>query len=1062
MPINAINSDNQSPHARFKRLVSDPAEGEPGSLNDSPRPESLNSDFQISGQADLKLDDTKPVMAAQNQGANAQNRDSDWNSPTVSLTNQDEIKTRPIPDRATYNKATHADPINQNISKTRKPIGKKTNRLPQKRSPTQFNWRNLSGCLIKGFIVSSFLLVISGLCLVSILFYQYYRIAATLPDINDLRSRASTFETTRILDRYGSTLYEIIDPNAGRRTYVSLSRISPFLIAATVATEDKEFYSHPGVDLAAIVRAFWQNYQGGGTVSGASTITQQLARTLLFSSEERVEITYRRKVREAILATEITRRYSKDEILEIYLNENNYGNLAYGIEAASETYFRTTADQLTLGQAAFLAGLPQAPAIYDVYTSPDLTMSRLEDVMVLMYESSQEDGCIFVSNNPEKICIDPVSVTQAVEEMKNYPFQSPDIEMRYPHWVNYVRTQLESLYDPQTIYRSGFNVYTTIDPGIQDFAQEAIQENLQTLQDQHVTNSAIVVIRPVTGEILAMIGSADFANEAISGQVNMALSPRQPGSAIKPLTYLAAFEKGWTPSTLIWDVPSEFTPSGLPDDPGPTYVPENYAGKFYGPVTLRRALANSLNIPAVKTLQFIGVYDNPSTPQEDGLIPMAKRLGITTLTRPDYGLSLTLGGGEVSLLELTSVYATLANNGRYITPVAISRIEDRNGNVVYEYTAPIGEQVLRPEHVYLMSSILADNESRSLAFGRNSILNLPFQAAVKTGTTNSFRDNWTLGYTPDIAVGVWAGNADYTPMENTTGLSGAGPVWASVMQEAIRQLSGNSPAPLIRPSGITEQVICALSGSFPSQWCSRQTTEIFASDQPPMPKEEDLVQEVLLDSWTGLRASGECGEFTAEKMVLNVQDSWARRWLRRDPQGQSLAQELGFEKELEFMPTRACKADDPRPKLSFNSPRSGDTITSSPLQIQVVADATDWFEWVRLDFGLGLDPVSWQALEQRNNPMRDPDVIYEWDLSDFPAGPVVLRLIMRSTEGTTVEVKLPLNIQIPTPTPTQTPTPTETPIPTSTPTITPTEMLIPWPSDTPVPPTQTPTPAGSP
>ncbi len=285
------------------------------------------------------------------------------------------------------------------------------------------------------------------------------------------------------------------------------------LIAATVATEDKEFYNHPGVDLAAIARALWQNYQGGGTVSGASTITQQLARTLLFSSEERVEITYRRKVREAILATEITRRYSKDEILEIYLNENNYGNLAYGIEAAAETYFRTTADQLSLGQAAFLAGLPQAPAIYDVYTNPDLTLSRLEDVMVLMYEFSQEDGCIYVSNNPEKICVDPVSVTQAVDEIRNYPFQSPDIEMRYPHWVNFVRAQLETLYDPQTIYRSGFNVYTTIDPGIQDYAIDAIQKNIQSLQDQHVTNSALVAIRPVTGEILAMVGSADFANE---------------------------------------------------------------------------------------------------------------------------------------------------------------------------------------------------------------------------------------------------------------------------------------------------------------------------------------------------------------------------------------------------------------------------------------------------------------------------------------------------------------------------------------------------------------------
>jgi penicillin-binding protein 1C len=1047
MPIDSGYPDPQNPKERFMRLISENVEDEL---------------YQSMDDGITTLGDTKPIPSAHNESAISQNTSLDWNTPTILITNQGEIKTRPVPETLSKPGSPKAGLPKQESPGTPQPVKKKPLRAQKKRSSPTINWRNAWGCLIKGSVIASFMLVISGLCLMSFLFYQYYRIAATLPDINDLRSRASSFETTRILDRYGNTLYEIIDPNAGRRTYVPLSRISPYLVAATVATEDKDFYSHPGVDLAAIVRAFWQNYQGGGTVSGASTITQQLARTLLFSSEERVEITYRRKVREAILATEITRRYSKDEILEIYLNENNYGNLAYGIEAAAETYFRTTADQLTLGQAAFLAGLPQAPAIYDVYTNPDLTMNRLEDVMVLMYEASQEDGCIYVSNNPEKICIDPVAVTQAVDEIKNYPFQSPDIEMRYPHWVNYVRTQLESLFDPQTIYRSGFNVYTTIDPGIQDFAQEAIEKNLQTLQDQNVTNSALVVIRPVTGEILAMIGSADFENEAISGQVNMAISPRQPGSAIKPLTYLAAFEKGWTTSTLIWDVPSEFTPSGLPDDPGPTYVPENYSGKFYGPITVRRALANSLNIPAVKTLQFVGVYDDPLTPQEDGLISMAKRLGITTLTRPDYGLSLTLGGGDVSLLELTGVYATLANSGRYIKPVAISRIEDRNGNIVFEYTPPAGEQVLRPEHVYLMSSILADNESRVLAFGRNSILNLPFQAAVKTGTTNSFRDNWTLGYTPDIAVGVWAGNADYTPMENTTGLSGAGPVWASVMQEAIRQLTGNSPSPLIRPAGIAEHAICALSGTFPSQWCKRQTTELFASDQPPLPKEEDLIQVTLLDSWTGLRASGECGEFTVEKLVLNVQDSWARRWLRKDPQGQSFAQELGFDKDLEFLPNRACKSDDPRPKLSFVSPRGGETITTSPLQIQVIADATEWFEWVRLDYGLGPDPVSWQALEQRNNPVKDPGVIYEWDLTDFPPGPVVLRLVMRSTEGTTVEVKLPLNIQIPTPTPTQTPIPTDTPIPTSTPTATPTETLAPWPTETPVLPSETPTPTVSP
>ncbi len=526
-----------------------------------------------------------------------------------------------------------------------------------------FDWNTAFGCLLRTFLFGLSLIILIAVCALSIMGVEYYRIASTLPAISDLRQRASQFETTRILDRNGDLLYEILDPNAGRRTYVPIAKISPYLVAGTIATEDKGFYDHPGFDVTAIIRAFWQNYQTGSTVSGASTITQQLARALLFTPEERAEQTYKRKLREAILAAEITRRYSKDDILELYLNENYYGNLAYGVEAASETYFGVSAEKLDLAQASFLAGLPQAPAVYDVYTNPEATFARQKDVLALMYEASQRQNCIRVSNSPQKICIDPVSVTQAAQELRNYQFSSPDVKIRYPHWVNYIRSLLEAQYDPQTIYRSGFTVYTTLDPELQDFAQSAVSQQVAKMKGQNADSGALVAIQPSTGEILAMVGSADFYNEAISGQVNMAVSPRQPGSSIKPLTYLAAFEKGWTPATLIWDVPSEFPPSGRPDDLRPPYIPANYDGAFHGPVTVRSALANSYNIPAVKTLQYVGIYDDPSTPGEDGLIAFARRLGITTLTRPDYGLSLTLGGGEVSLLELTGAYGIIANGG---------------------------------------------------------------------------------------------------------------------------------------------------------------------------------------------------------------------------------------------------------------------------------------------------------------------------------------------------------------------------------------------------------------
>src|SRR5258706_14920260 len=423
-------------------------------------------------------------------------------------------------------------------------------RLPAISPISKFHLRSNIGWFLRGLIVLLFAGLVIGLCSGSYVLYRYYKIARTLPDIRDLRDRASQFETTRILDRNGQLLYEILDPNAGRRTYIPLAEISPNLVAATIATEDKEFYSHPGFDVIAMARALWQNYRSGGTVSGASTITQQLARALLLSPEERVEQTYTRKAREIILAAEITRRYTKDEILELYLNEIYYGNLSYGVEAAAETYFGKSAKDLTLGEASFLAGLPQSPAVYDIYTNPEQTLIRQQHVLVLMLEASKEQRCIKVSNSPQPVCVDPLAATQAADAMKVYSFKPLSFDSKYPHWVNFVRAQLESQYDAQTIYRSGFVVYTTLDPLMQDKAQQLVTEQVATLADNNTHDGALVAIRPSTGEILAMVGSPDFNNAAISGQVNMADSPtRQPGSSIKPITYVAAFEKGWTPST---------------------------------------------------------------------------------------------------------------------------------------------------------------------------------------------------------------------------------------------------------------------------------------------------------------------------------------------------------------------------------------------------------------------------------------------------------------------------------------------------------------------------------
>ncbi|MEP6895682.1 MAG: transglycosylase domain-containing protein, partial [Chloroflexota bacterium] len=897
-------------------------------------------------------------------------------------------------------------------------------RVPPPRQPVSQPWQidlgNLDlrrswGCFARILILTLFGLVILAIIGGSALVFSYYRIARTLPNVDDLKNRASQFETTRILDRNGNSLYEILDPNAGRRTYITSDKISPALVAATIATEDKDFYTHPGFDAGAIIRALWENYRTNGQGGGASTITQQLARALLLTPEERAQRTYSRKAREIILSAEITRRYSKDEILELYLNEIYYGNLAYGIEAASETYFGKTANQLTLSEASFLAGLPQSPAVYDVYTNRDITLARQQQVLVLMYGQSQAKGCIKVSNSEVPICVDPTAAVNASDEMKGHNFISPNINVRYPHWVNFIREELEKKYDAQTIYRSGFIVYTTLDPTLQDEAQRLVTEQVALLADKNAHNGALVAIKPSTGEILAMVGSPDFNNDAISGQVNMADSPtRQPGSSIKPITYVAAFEKGWTPSTLIWDVPTEF-----PDGANPPYSPRNYDNKFHGPVTVRTALSNSFNIPAVKALQYVGIYDDPNTPEKDGMIAMAERLGITSFTRPDYGFSLTLGGGDVSLLELTSAYSVFANGGKKVPPVAILKIVDFQGTVIDEYQPPQGDQVLKPEHAFLISSILSDNNARSWMFGTNSMLNLPFQVAAKTGTTNDFRDNWTMGYTPDLVTGVWVGNADYTPMVNTTGLSGAAPIWSAFMQFAVPIVSNNNPTPFaFPPSGIVEKIICALSGTEPSQWCKGdQRNEYFASDQPPLPRSQDLLVKTQLDTWTGLIAGNACKDFATDSFVMNVKDEWGQKWLRSG-EGKSWLEAHDMPNNPFFAPDRECSSDDAHPTLEFSNLKDNDTITNSPLNVKGIINVSKGnFTGWRLEYGVGNDPADWTVLTQGTNKFENADTIYSWNLDQVTANNITLRIYLMNGDNLFAEKHVFLSLNLPTPTP---------------------------------------------
>jgi penicillin-binding protein 1C len=930
--------------------------------------------------------------------------------------------------------------------------GKTAPRKKGKRSSTSPDRppRKPLSCLLNMVIIGLFGVVAAGILALSFIIIQYFVIAANLPSVDDLRSYASQFQTTTIYDRDGSLIYEILDPNAGRRTYTTLDHISPALIAATIATEDKDFYTNPGFDPWGILRAFWQNYTHGEVVSGASTITQQLARALLLSPEERSQITTQRKAREIVLAAEITRRYSKDEILELYLNEIYYGNLAYGVEAAAETYFNVSAGQLDLAQASFLAGLPQAPAVYDIFTNRQAALLRHTDVLGLMTQLSSERGCISVNQTAQPVCVSVQDAVAAAQAISAFPFVQRVVSMPYPHWVNYIRAQLETQFDPQTIYRSGFKVYTTLDPKLQDYAQASIQSQVAALVNNNAGDGALVAIQPASGQILAMVGSADFYNEAISGQVNMAVALRQPGSSIKPLTYAAAFEKGWTPATLIWDVPSEFPPSGDPADTRDPYKPVNYDSKYHGPLLARAALANSYNIPAVKTLAFVGIYDNPDTPEKDGFISFAERMGITTFTRDDYGLSLTLGGGDVTLLELTGAFAVFANGGLRAAPYAIERIEDHNGNVIYRHDASDSRQVINADHAYLISSILSDNAARTPAFGANSVLKLPFTAAVKTGTTNDFRDNWTLGYTPDIAIGVWIGNADYTPMTNVSGVAGAAPVWADVMQWAIDRYAGGDPAQFKRPEGVEEKVICSATGAEPSDRCKDEKTEIFAKGQPPLKAEDDIWKEVKIDTWTGLKAGPACTEFAEEKSTLNVSDPWARKWLTQDETGKAWAKTMGFSEPIFFTPEDECDSGSPRPTIVFVGLNEDEVITEPELDIYAVADASRNFKQFKLQVGVGDNPTKWKTLLKSSQPFNQPQKLVTWDAYEAGASRVTLRIYMESTKNTFAEKRIHLILRLLEPEPTEEPLPTETPkLPEPTETPLPFETVMPEPTSLP-------------
>ncbi|HOX96515.1 MAG TPA: transglycosylase domain-containing protein [Candidatus Woesebacteria bacterium] len=618
--------------------------------------------------------------------------------------------------------------------------------------------------------------------------------------------------STQILDRNGKLLYEVYSDY--KRTPIVFADIPNFVKQGTIAIEDKNFYHHHGVDITGIIRAAFNTLTKGKRLAGGSTITQQLVKNSLLSDTNR---TITRKIKEAVLAlvTELT--YSKDQILELYLNYTPYGGTAYGIEAASQTYFGKSAKDLNLAESALLVGLPQSPTTYSPFGAhPELAINRQHEVLRRMVE----DGYITQEQ----------ADTAKAEKLN---FTTKNIIINAPHFALMVRDELVQKYGEDKVNIGGLRVTTSLDLELQQYFEASLAAEMKKISRLKISNGAAVVTKPNTGEIIALIGSKDYFDDTIDGQVNVTTAFRQPGSSIKPVNYAVGLLKGWPTSLVFLDVPTCFNVAGQKQ-----YCPKNYDNSFRGPVSMRLALANSLNIPAVKQLALNGL---------DSFIATASAMGISTWTDPaNYGLSLTLGGGEVTMLDMAKTFGTFANSGVTVPLISVLKVEDYTGKVLEEIdTQQIADvvsvmpenwtdfwtnqstpqteikntdpRVTLPEEVtFIISDILSDNGARSAAFGTNSQLVIPnHTVSVKTGTTNDLKDNWTIGYTQEYLAVTWVGNNDNSSMSYVaSGVTGASPIWNTIMK---RLLKGTKNQPLVKPEKVTNYQVCNLTGLLAQQ-----------------------------------------------------------------------------------------------------------------------------------------------------------------------------------------------------------------------------------------------------
>lgn len=793
--------------------------------------------------------------------------------------------------------------------------------------------------LIAKFAKFAFLGVI-GLFLLSFVVFPLFAFSLPTPDKIVRKEGFST----KILDRNGEVLYDIYSDQ--RRTPVPLDQIPLYLRQGIIAVEDKNFYKHEGFDPTGMFRAVF-NIFTKGQIQGGSTLTQQLVKNVLLSPER----TIFRKVKEFILATQIERKYSKDEILQMYLNEAPYGGTAWGVESAAEIYFGKSVKDLNLVESAVLAGMPQRPSKFSPYSStPDAYIDRTTHVLRRMREDD------YISKEQEQ---------EAVAQLPGVEFQARGASFKAPHFVQYVQQILEERYGESVVEQGGLRVTTTLDLTLQEAAEAIVREEIEKVESQNITNGAAIVVNPETGEILAMVGSKNFNDPNYDGQFNVVTQGlRQPGSAIKPITYATAFKEGYSPSTLLMDVPTTF-PGG---EGQPDYKPENYDGKYRGPIQLRYALGNSINVAAVKLVALVGIKDTLST---------AYDLGITSL-KPDtetlrrVGLSLTLGGGEVKLLDLTSAYSAFVNKGFKAEPVSILKVEDSDGKVLEEVKPEKGKRVLSEEQAYLISDILSDNASRTMIFGANSLLNISGKnVMVKTGTTNDKRDNWAIGGNSNAMVGVWVGNNDFTPMKQVaSGVSGATPIWRRILLEALKDKPNVS---FEAPNGIVKAAVDLISGFAAHDGYPSRTENFIKGNEPGKDNVHTKLRICKSDGKLATPSDIAAGNYEEKEFFV---------FKEKDPTaglgGENLWQKginewlLGQPEPKYHPPSDYCGTGNPV-NVEFVNPREHDTVAND-FTIKVTAESTG--DIIQIELEIDGTKVTTFSVPPYEYPVSLPDGVH--------------------------------------------------------------------------------------